>query len=78
MAAAENCWNHGDSHARSRLPLKPAWSRFSFLPSAVSAWKMSLWQRCAHKNALRALQQSASHSQHGFPNACACHISAAC
>ncbi len=23
-AAAENCWNHGDSQARSRLPLRPA------------------------------------------------------
>ena len=42
VAAAENCWNHGDSQARSRLPLRPAWSRLSFSPSAISALKMSL------------------------------------
>ena len=42
VATAENCWNQGESHARSRLPLRPACSRFSLSASALSALSRSL------------------------------------
>ena len=42
MVTAEYCWNQGDSHARSRLPLRPACSRFSLSASALSALRTSL------------------------------------